>query len=79
MKTKENQLLNLLNSLYGFDDAKSANYKKIKQYFDEQKSENVFYLEFRVKRKGEKPVTFDPDHKKKQRLLYHILRARKTS
>ena len=76
MKNKETQLRNLLNDVFGFPDAKAADYKKIKQYYDETKAQHVIYLEFRISR-GEKTVTLDSDYKKNQRLLYQLLNMKK--
>ena len=72
MKDNEAQLRTLLNKIYGFPDAKAATVKKIKQYFDEGKSQHVIFIEFRISR-GEKTVAHDSDFKKNQRLLYQLL------
>lgn len=77
MKTKENTLLNLLNAVFGFPDAKAARFRKIKQYFDERKAQHVVLIEFRVSRSGEKVVTPNPANKKNQRLLYQLLNMKK--
>ena len=72
MKNNETLLLNLLNKVFGFPDARAASYKKIKQYYDERKSQHVVLIELRVSR-GEKAVSFSPDNNKTQRLLYQVL------
>ena len=76
MANMNKTLLALLNKELGFPDAKAATYKKIKQYFDEDKGQHVIFVELRISR-GEKPVAHDSDFKRNQRLLYHIINAQK--
>ncbi|MCW9025521.1 MAG: hypothetical protein OQK73_12685 [Gammaproteobacteria bacterium] len=78
MEKNNPTLLNILNKEYGFPDTKAAAYKKVKQFFDEDKNQHVIYFELRLSRK-EKPVARDSDYKKSQRLLYQIINAKKNT
>jgi hypothetical protein len=46
------QLLTLLDRLFGFTDKIRSKYKKVQQFFDEQKNETVILLEYRVRSHG---------------------------
>ena len=70
-KTKDN-LLSLLNRKFGFPDAKSATYRKVKQFYDEDKAQHVIFIELRISR-GEKSVANDPYAKKNQRIIHQLL------
>lgn len=72
MKNSNKTLLALLNKEFGFPDAKAATYKRIKQYYDETKSQHIIYIELRISR-GEKSVTLDSGYKKNQRIIYQLL------
>jgi hypothetical protein len=48
-----NQLLAILDDVLGFRDKHKSSVRKISQQFDERTNEHVFYLEYRVRRKGE--------------------------
>jgi hypothetical protein len=48
-----NQLIAVLDNVFGFQDKEKSNVRKIGQQFDENTNEHVFYLEYRVRREGE--------------------------
>ena len=50
---KWNQLVAVLDNLFGFQDKEKSNVRKIGQQFDERTNEHVYFLEYRVKREGE--------------------------
>ena len=74
-KTKDN-LLALLNKKFGFPDAKAATYRKVKQFYDEDKAQHVIFIELRISR-GEKSVANDPYAKKNQRIIHQLLNMTK--
>ncbi len=47
-----NQLLALLDQVFGFKDKIRSTYKKVQQHFDEQTNETVILLEYRVRSRG---------------------------
>ncbi len=48
-----NQLVAVLDNLFGLEDKEKSNVRKIGQQFDESTNEHVYYLEYRVRRQGE--------------------------
>lgn len=46
---KWNQLLVLLDRVFGFEEKKSSTYRKVKQFYDERTGEHVVLLEYRVR------------------------------
>lgn len=42
-----NQLLELLDKLFGFIHIKNSSVKKLKQYYDEKINQHVFLIEYR--------------------------------
>lgn len=72
MTDKENSLLNQLNKEFGFPDAKAATYRKVKQFYDEDKTQHVIFIELRISR-SEKSVANDPYAKKNQRIIHQLL------
>ena len=49
---KSNQLLALLDSVFGFPNKIRSTFRKLSQDFDEKTNEHVIVLEYRVKVKG---------------------------
>ena len=47
-----NQLLTLLDRVFGFGDKIRSTYKKVEQHFDEVTNETVILLEYRVRSHG---------------------------
>jgi hypothetical protein len=46
---KWNQLLVLLDRVFGFEEKKSSTYRKVSQFYDERTGEHVVLLEYRVR------------------------------
>ncbi len=75
--TKGNQLLNLLDQVFGFRNKKTSTYKKIRQIFDERTNEHVILIEYRVRRGGEMPVARKTRSPEELRLMKELnMRAR---
>jgi len=49
---KSNQLLVLLDRVFGFPNKRRSTFRKLRQDFDENTNEHVIVLEYRVKVKG---------------------------
>jgi len=49
---KSNQLLALLDMVFGFPNKRRSTFRKLMQDFDENTNEHVIVLEYRVKVKG---------------------------
>jgi len=47
-----NQLLTLLDRVFGFTNKIRSTYKKVEQHFDEGTNETVILLEYRVRSRG---------------------------
>ena len=45
---KWNQLLKVLDTVFGFESNKNSSVKKLKQHYDEKRDEHVFVVEYRV-------------------------------
>jgi len=50
---KHNQLLAVLDDVFGMDNIFKPQFRKVGQDFDEKTNEHVFYIEYRVRGKGE--------------------------
>ena len=62
--TKQNQLLKLLDNVFGFEHIKNSSFKKIKQEFDEKRNEHVITIEYRVVKGNKQPQKTDDDSKR---------------
>ena len=49
---KSNQLLALLDRVFGFPNKRRSTFRKLSQDFDEKTNEHVIVIEYRVKVKG---------------------------
>ena len=49
---KSNQLLALLDRVFGFPNKRRSTFRKLSQHFDEKTNEHVIVIEYRVKVKG---------------------------
>lgn len=47
--TKEDQLLMMLDRMYGFGRKIQSKFRKLRQYFDETTNEHVFIIEYRLR------------------------------
>lgn len=67
-----NQLLAVLDRVFGFADKVRSTFKKVEQHFDEATNETVILLEYRVRTRG-MPVARDVVADRQQkRLLQQI-------
>ena len=62
---KQNQLLELLNNVFGFEQIRNSSFKKIKQEFDEEQNEHVITIEYRVETEGKQSQKINQDSKRK--------------
>ena len=62
---KQNQLLELLNNVFGFEHIRNSSFKKIKQEFDEEQNEHVITIEYRVETEGKQSQKINQDSKRK--------------
>ena len=62
---KQNQLLELLNNVFGFESIRNSSFKKIKQEFDEEQNEHVITIEYRVEKEGKQSQKINQDSKRK--------------
>jgi len=49
---KSNQLLVLLDRVFGFPNKRRSTFRKLSQHFDEKTNEHVIVIEYRVEVKG---------------------------
>ena len=49
---KSNQLLALLDRVFGFPNKRRSTFRKLSQDFDEKTNEHVIWIEYRVQAKG---------------------------
>ena len=63
--TKQNQLLKLLDNVFGFEHIRNSSFKKIKQDFDEKQNEHVITIEYRVETEGKQSQKINQDSKRK--------------
>ncbi len=54
---KHNRLLAVLNDVFGMENILKSQFRKVGQDFDEKTNEHVFYIEYRVRGKGELVTT----------------------
>jgi len=50
---KRNQLLAVLNDVFGMENILKSQFRKVGQDFDEKTNEHIFYIEYRVRGKGD--------------------------
>ena len=62
---KQNQLLELLDNMFGFESIRNSSFKKIKQEFDEEQNEHVITIEYRVETEGKQSQKINQDSKRK--------------
>ncbi len=67
---KHNRLLAVLNDVFGMENILKSDFRKVGQDFDEKTNEHVFYIEYRVRGKGELRTT--PSNRSKKKLLRQI-------
>ena len=61
---KQNQLLKLLDNVFGFEYIRNSSFKKIKQEFDEEQNEHVITIEYRVETEGKQSQKINQDSKR---------------
>ncbi len=54
---KHNRLLAVLNDVFGMENVRKSQFRKVGQDFDEKTNEHVFYIEYRVRGTGELVTT----------------------
>ena len=67
---KHTRLLAVLNDVFGMENILKSHFRKVGQDFDEKTDEHVFYIEYRVRGKGELRTT--PSNRSKKKLLRQI-------
>ena len=67
---KHTRLLDVLNDVFGMENKIKSQFRKVGQDFDEKTNEHVFYIECRVRGKGELRTT--PSNRSKKKLLRQI-------
>ncbi len=67
---KHTRLLAVLNDVFGMENILKSHFRKVGQDFDEKTDEHVFYIEYRVRGKGELRTT--PSNQSKKKLLRQI-------
>ena len=67
---KHNRLLAVLNDVFGMENILKSDFRKVGQDFDEKTNEHVYYIEYRVRGKGELRTT--PSNRSKKKLLRQI-------
>ncbi len=67
---KHTRLLAVLNDVFGMENILKSDFRKVGQDFDEKTNEHVFYIEYRVRGKGELRTT--PSNQSKKKLLRQI-------
>ena len=67
---KHNRLLAALNDVFGMENILKSQFRKVGQDFDEKTNEHVYYIEYRVRGKGELRTT--PSNRSKKKLLRQI-------
>ena len=60
----------VLNDVFGMENILKSDFRKVGQDFDEKTNEHVFYIEYRVRGKGELRTT--PSNRSKKKLLRQI-------
>ncbi len=69
---KHNRLLAVLNDVFGMENTLKSQFRKVGQDFDEKTNEHIFYIEYRVRGKGELRTT--PKLGKRKRRNEKLLR-----
>ena len=64
--TKQNQLLKLLDNVFGFEHIRNSSFKKVKQEFNQKRNEHVITIEYRVETEGKQSQKINQDSKRKQ-------------
>ncbi len=54
---KHTRLLAVLNDVFGMENILKSHFRKVGQDFDEKTNEHVFYIEYRVRGKGDLRTT----------------------
>ena len=67
---KHTRLLAVLNDVFGMENKIKSQFRKVGQDFDEKTNEHVFYIEYRVRGKGDLRTT--PSNRSKKKLLRQI-------
>ncbi len=67
---KHTRLLAVLNDVFGMENILKSHFRKVGQDFDEKTNEHVYYIEYRVRGKGELRTT--PSNRSKKKLLRQI-------
>ena len=67
---KHTRLLAVLNDVFGMENILKSHFRKVGQDFDEKTNEHVFYIEYRVRGKGDLRTT--PSNRSKKKLLRQI-------
>ena len=67
---KHTRLLAVLNDVFGMENILKSDFRKVGQDFDEKTNEHVYYIEYRVRGKGELRTT--PSNRSKKKLLRQI-------
>ncbi len=67
---KHDQLLAVLDDVFGIENKIKSQFRKVGQDFDEKTNEHVYYIEYRVRGKGELRTT--PSNRSKEKLLRQI-------
>ena len=67
---KHTRLLAVLNDVFGMENILKSDFRKVGQDFDEKTNEHVYYIEYRVRGKGELRTT--PSNRSKEKLLRQI-------
>jgi len=78
---KHNRLLAVLNDVFGMENVRKSQFRKVGQDFDEKTNEHVFYIEYRVRGTGELITTprlakRKPKKKLKEQELLRQINAR---
>ncbi len=60
----------VLNDVFGMENILKSDFRKVSQDYDEKTNEHVFYIEYRVRGKGELRTT--PSNRSKKKLLRQI-------
>ena len=67
---KHTRLLAVLNDVFGMENILKSDFRKVGQDFDEKTNEHVYYIEYRVRGKGDLRTT--PSNRSKEKLLRQI-------
>ena len=78
---KETKLLAVLNDVFGMQNIRKSQFRKVGQDFDEKTNEHIFYIEYRVRGTGDLVTTprlakRKPKKKLKEQELLRQINAR---